>query len=58
MSEPTSTRRNIYMDDDLHRRIQQAALREGVERGEPVSVSEWIREACEARLDVQPKSRN
>jgi hypothetical protein len=47
-----ASRRNLMVPDDLWRRMTQAAAREMARRGEAsYSVSEWIREACEERLE-------
>jgi len=46
-----STRRNIYFPDDLWDEAQRAALKEGAARGVPVTVSEWVREAVQERLE-------
>lgn len=43
-------RHNIWVQADLWRAVEQAALQEGVRQGRAVSVSEWIRGAIEARL--------
>ena len=49
------TRRNIHFPDDLWGRIQRAALDAGVERGEAVPISEWIRQACRERLAMEAR---
>ena len=46
-----ASRRNIWMEDDLWERVVKAALGEGVARGQPVSASEWVREAIEEKLE-------
>lgn len=47
----TSTRRNLWIPDELWRRAQQAALKEALRIGRPVSVSEWVRRAMKKRLE-------
>jgi len=46
-------RRNLYIPDDLYERIQRAAAEEGARRGQPMSVSEWLREAAEEKIERQ-----
>jgi hypothetical protein len=46
-----ATRRNIWFPDDLWKRIEAAAAQEGAKRGKPVSVAEWVRTACEEKLE-------
>lgn len=51
------SRRNIYLpDDSLWEKATQAALRASVERGYAVSVSEWVREAIEEKLEREEES--
>ncbi len=44
------TRHNISVPDELWTRIQQAAAEAGVERGKPMSVSEWLRSVVLEKL--------
>ena len=53
MSESAMTRRNLYLPDDLWERVRQAAREESVKRECDVSVSEWVREAMEKRLEAE-----
>jgi len=46
-----SRRRNIYLPDELWRRVVEAAARLSLATGEQVSASEWIRDAIEQRLE-------
>ena len=46
-------RRNLYIPDDLYERIRRAAAEEGARRGQPMSVSEWLREAAEEKIERQ-----
>ena len=39
------TRRNIFLPDDLWAKMQKKAADEGSKRGQPMHVSEWIRDA-------------
>lgn len=41
----------VRISDKLWRQIQRAALREGAKRGEPVSASEWLRDAAARKLE-------
>lgn len=45
-----STKRNLMIPDALWEAAIQSALRESVERGHYVSVSEWIRDAMLKKL--------
>ena len=45
--------RNLYIPDDLWRRLQQAAADESARQGRTVSVSEWLREAARRRIAEQ-----
>ena len=44
------TRHNISVPNELWARLQRAAANEGAARGRPMSVSEFIRLACEQRM--------
>lgn len=56
-NEDTMTRRTMWIPDDLWERINHAALAQGMERGEQMSASEWVRQTCERRLDVDQPTR-
>ena len=53
MDLPCLGGRNLYLPDDLWERAQQAARQESVRRERDVSVSEWVREAMEQRLEAE-----
>ena len=55
MTPDNATRRNIYFPDDLWQRITKAAGKEQARTGEAVTVSEWVRQACEDRLTRNTK---
>jgi len=44
-------RRNLWIQPELWERIKRAAATETAERGQTVSMSEWIRQAIEQRLE-------
>ena len=44
------SRYNFYFPDELVAKMKKAALKEAVERGEAMSVSEWLREAAREKL--------
>ena len=37
------TRHNISISDELWAKVQMAAMKAGLERGKPMSASEWLR---------------
>lgn len=39
------------IDDPLYEEVRRAALRAGADRGEVVTISEWVREACREKLE-------
>ena len=47
------TRHNLSISDALWARVQQAAIREAVKQGRPISISEWIRESIRQRLEQE-----
>ena len=55
MSADKTTRRNVVFGPDLWERIQEAAANEGAAQKRPMSLSEWIRDACERKLAAQHK---
>lgn len=57
MSAADATRRNIYFPDDLWERIEAAAADEGAKRKRPMSVAEWVRNACEKELRRQERRK-
>lgn len=46
-------RKNLYLTDELWDRVREAALKESVRAGRVVSASEWVRRACESRLEQE-----
>ena len=50
-----TTRRNIYMEDDLREAVMKAAARETLRTGQRITASEWIREAVRQRLEQGEK---
>jgi hypothetical protein len=54
---PLDLRLNIPVDAELLERVKLAALRLGLDRGEAMSVSEWVREACTEKLEREEKGR-
>ena len=49
------TRHNLSISDELWAVVQQAAIDQATKDRQPVSVSEWIREAIRQRLDKGEK---
>lgn len=47
----TSTRRNLWIPDELWERAKQAAREQGVRENRDVSLSDWIREAIRQQLE-------
>lgn len=42
---------NVYIPDELWQRIREAAATEGARQGRTVSMSEWLRDAAERKLN-------
>ena len=53
MTDPDTTRRNIAFPGTLWQRIARAAGEQQATTGNRVTLSEWIREACEKELKRQ-----
>ena len=48
----TMTRYNFSISQEMVDEVQRAAAEAGAQRGKPLSVSEWIREAIVGKLDA------
>ena len=50
-------RRNLYLTDDLWKRVQAAANAKADATGETYSASQFVRDACEAQLKREERKR-
>ena len=56
MADTKSTRRNIYLPDDLWTRVAGRCMKEELATGERVSASQWIRRAIRESLTKKGKA--
>lgn len=47
------TRRNIFLPDALWTKMQKEAADAGAKRGQPMHVSEWVRNVLERAVKVE-----
>ena len=52
----TATKRNVVFPDVLWQRIEMAAAKAGAKAGKPQPTSEWVRSACEQRLEREART--